>query len=421
MKTKMRPTTPILLLACTFLAFGYTTDFNEGISKIYLQGDMLVRSQPGKSIDFHDLSNPAAVRQVGSLSIVGNSDIAVEGNYLYADRNHDLVIYDISDPSAAKIVGTQLSVFKTSGALRVEAFNQFNNGGGNSFGGANGCAAQGCDASTDSDNQGFGTGPGNDRFGSGTNPIYTNNATSNGSNGGTSSGSGFPGSSSGNNNVDVPRDGTGGSLARFLVVANRLYCIDNENLIVFDISDPSSPKNLGTTEVAEMIETIFYANAHLFIAGRKGLQIYDVDDNKMPQYRGEFDHAERCDPVYVDGNRAYVTLRGENECGGWTNQVDILDISNIQNPLLISSYTKVNSPFGLAVKNGTAFVCDGKSGLRVLDVSDPHRVKECRRYSDVEAIDVIWHKNLLIVNTGKGFYLYDASSPCKLKEYGLLF
>ena len=40
---------------------------------------------------------------------------------------------------------------------------------------------------------------------------------------------------------------------------------------------------------------------------------------------------------------------------------------------------------------------------------------------EILALDVIWHGDLLIVNTGQGFYLYDASDPCNLKEFGLLF
>ena len=376
--------------------FGWTPDYRK----------------PGERIDFYSLANPSAVDRIGTLAITGNSDIAVQGSYLYADRNRDLVIYDISDPAEARLVGTLPQTFETAGSDRVASFNNFN--GGNSFGGADGCATDGCDVSTASDDNAFGTG-GTDPL-SGV-PVMANSATG----GSSSGGSGSSNAASGGSNVDVPRDGTGGSLARFLVVANRLYCIDDENLIVFDITNPAAPKELGSKEVDWMIETIFYANAHLFIAGRNGLTIYDVDDNKMPEYRGEFDHAERCDPVYVDGDRAYVTLRGGNDCGGWTNQVDILDVSNVRNPILLTSYMEVDSPYGLAVKNGKAIVCDGPSGLRILDVSDPFNITECKRYGDLEAIDVIWHGNLLIVNTGKDFYLYDASNPCALKEYGVLF
>ncbi len=411
MKMMQRPTTLLLLLCCTFLAFGYTTDNGDGISKIYLDGNLLVRTSPGVDIRFYDVANPGAVRQLGRLAIEGNSDVAISGDYLYADRERDLVVYDISDPAAPREVTELREAFRIPGSELVRMAGTGSNA--NTLGGADGCG-QGCATATsnnddplDLDKGPLGTTP----------PINYNNATGSGSSGG-SNGSSGSGSSNAN---DIPREGTGGSLARFLVVAGRLYTIDDKSLTVYDISNPAAPKKVRTTEVTEGIQTIFYAKYHLFIGGERGVYIYNVEDNRTPEFRGEFEHVERCDPVYVDGDYAYVTLRGGSACGGWSNQLDILDVSDVERPRLISSYTKLDSPYGLAVRNGKAIICDGTSGLRVLDVSNPNRVTECARYRDLPAIDVIWQGNLLVVNTGNGFYMYDASDPCDLKEYGLLF
>ena len=415
MKMMKRPASLLLLLCCTLLAFGYTTN-GDGISKIYLDGDLLVRTSPGVDIRFYDVSNPGSVRQTGRLAIEGNSDVAISGDYLYADRDRDLVVYDISDPAAPREVSNLPRAFRTSGSELIRLSG--NSATGNTFGGADGCG-EGCATSTsndddalDFDNRPLGTTP----------PINYNSASGGSSSGGTGSGSNASSGGSNSSAGDVPREGTGGSLARFLVVAGRLYTIDDKSLTVYDISDPSTPKKIRTTEVTEGIQTIFYAKYHLFIGGERGVYIYNVEDNRTPEFRGEFEHAERCDPVYVDGDYAYVTLRGGSACGGWSNQLDILDVSNVEQPRLISSYTKLDSPYGLAVRNGKAIVCDGASGLRILDVSNPDRITECKRYRDLPAIDVIWQGNLLIVNTGEdGFYMYDASDPCNLKEYGLLF
>ena len=421
MTTMKRPTTLLLLLCCTFLAFGYTTENGDGMTKIYLRGNLLVRTTPGIDIRFYDIANPASVRQIGSLAIQGNSDVAVSGDYLYADRERDLVVYDISNPAEPKEVNSFSEVFRIAGSQLVDMANG-NNIDGDSFGGASGCG-EGCNTSTSSDDDRWDGGAINDPLANGGAQPTWNNATSSGGSNSSGGNTGGSNASSGSNSNagEVPRDGTGGSLARFLIVANRLYTIDDQSLTVYDISNPAEPKKLGTSDIANGIETIFFANYHLFIGGRQGVYIYDVEDNMLPEYRGEFQHVERCDPVVVDGDYAYVTLRGGSRCGGWDNQMDILDVSDVSNPRLLNSYTKLDSPYGLAVRNGTAFVCDGNSGLRVLDVSDPYRIKECRSYRDILALDVIWHGDLLIVNTGQGFYLYDASDPCDLKEFGLLF
>ena len=36
-----------------------------------------------------------------------------------------------------------------------------------------------------------------------------------------------------------------------------------------------------------------------------------------------------CDPVVVQGDYAFVTLRGGTECQGFSNQLDIIDISTL--------------------------------------------------------------------------------------------
>lgn len=415
MRMFKRPTTLLLLLGCVFLSFGYTTDGGSAISKIYLHGNTLIRTSPGHDIRFYDIANPAQVREIGDLSIEGNSDVAVMGSIMYADQERDLVVYDISDPANARPLDTIANVFRRAGSQVLED-GGWTGGEGNAVGGASGCGADGCEtggSSTSSsdewatNDQGFQPFSYSATGGGMSTPVRS--AASTGSTGGSNASGGST------------REGTGGSLARFIIVANRLYCIDDQNLIAFDITQPAAPVEKSRGEVAQMIETIFYANYHLFIGGQQGVYIYDIEDNATPTFRSEFSHADRCDPVVVDGNRAYVTLRGGSPCGGFSNQMDILDVSDIDNPRLLSSYPTLDSPFGLAVKNDVAVVCDGRSGLRILDVGNSQRVTECSRLDDIAAYDVIWHNNTLIVSTDKGFYLYDATNPCKLKEYGLLF
>jgi hypothetical protein len=174
-------------------------------------------------------------------------------------------------------------------------------------------------------------------------------------------------------------------------------------------------------EVDWTIETIYYADYHLFIGGERGVFIYDIEDGKDPQYRGEFEHVESCDPVVVDGNRAYVALRGEGPCGGRMNQMDILDVSDVTHPRRIDSYDNVNSPFGLAARNGTVILADGPSGLRTLDASNPRRVVQCSILDDITPFDVIWHNDILIVTADEGFFIFDASDPCNPRKFGRLF
>jgi len=101
--------------------------------------------------------------------------------------------------------------------------------------------------------------------------------------------------------------------------------------------------------------------------------------------------------------------------------MDILDVSDVRNPRLLKTYENVNSPYGLAVRDGIAIVCDGEFGMRILNVEDEKRIRECDRIREITPFDVIWHNDMLIVTAKEGFFLYDASDPCNLKKYSQLF
>ena len=101
--------------------------------------------------------------------------------------------------------------------------------------------------------------------------------------------------------------------------------------------------------------------------------------------------------------------------------MDILDVSDVKHPRLLKTYEGVNSPYGLAVRDGIAIVSDGQSGLRILDVKDEDRIRECGRVTGITPFDVIWQGDMLIVTAKEGFFLYDASDPCNPKKYSQLF
>ena len=381
----MKRTNILLLLLLVLLSFGYTKNHNgDEISKIYLIGNTLIRTTPGHDIRFYNIANPAAVAELGKIEIEGNSDVAATGNYMYADRQYDLLVYDISNPASPRIVDSVLKVFQylnyypvrddRGGRDRVED---------DDVGGLLGCGSIGC---KDEDT-----------------PVSTDTRLSN------------------LQTLDgADASGQGGSLARFMIVGDYLYCIDREQIKVFDISDPARPRYRNMVYVDRGIETIFHDGDHLFIGGQQGMYIYSRDNPEEPVRVSEFTHRRSCDPVVVDGDRAYVTLRGGSPCGGFTDQLDIIDISNIKNPKLLKT-VEMDGPYGLAARNGTVLVCDGSSGLRTMKTGDLNNITQCALLDDLTAYDVIWYRDLLILTAEEGFFLYDASDPCNSRKYGQLF
>ena len=372
----MQRSTSLLLIGVLFLSFGYTKNHEgDDISKIYLIGNTLIRTTPGHDIRFYDIGNPASVRELGKIEIQGNSDVAATGTYMYADREYDLMVYDISNPASPQLIDSVGKVFQTLNDYVIWEGRGWE--GDDVVGGASGCGS-GCAESVDA-------------------PLASPNAES------TGDGS-----------------GQGGSLARFMIVGDYLYCIDREQIKVFDIADPARPRYRNTVYVQWGIETLFHEGENLFIGGQEGMYIYSIENPEEPERVSEFTHRRSCDPVVVDGDRAYVTLRGGSPCGGFTNQLDIIDIRNVKKPTLLKT-VEMEGPYGLSARNGTVLICDGQAGLKTLQTNDLANITQCGLLEGLTPYDVIWYGNLLIVTAEEGFFLYDASDPCNLKTYGKLF
>ncbi|MVM36049.1 hypothetical protein GO755_38910 [Spirosoma sp. HMF4905] len=224
-------------------------------------------------------------------------------------------------------------------------------------------------------------------------------------------------SSASSSDAPSPGSGTGGSTARFTVSGNTLYTVSNTALQAYDISSSSDPKKGNKTILGFGVETIFPYQNNLFIGTQTGMYIYDINQPNAPKSVGIYTHILSCDPVVVQGNYAYVTLRSGTNCRNQsvtTNSLDVIDISNLANPKLLRSYPMTN-PRGLGADSTLLFVGEGDYGLRVMDISDPTNVRELNYFYDTKTYDVIPAKKLLIVTGPKGIFEYSYADLKQLK------
>ena len=206
----------------------------------------------------------------------------------------------------------------------------------------------------------------------------------------------------------------GGSTARFAIKGNILFVVDDQRLNVFDISNKNNAVLLSDREVGWGIETIFPYGDWLLLGMQSGVLIFDISTPASPQFISEYAHIVSCDPVVTDGKYAYLTLRTGTTCGQPVNELQILDLSDITNPVRINTYQMVN-PKGLAIVGSTLYVCD--DGIKILDVSNRQNIKLLEHIQDIPANDVIFHRNQLLVTADNGFYQFDASDLVQLSYY----
>jgi hypothetical protein len=199
--------------------------------------------------------------------------------------------------------------------------------------------------------------------------------------------------------------GKGGSLARFAIVGNHLYTVDNTSLRVFDISNPQSPAFIKNQNLGFGIETIFPYQDKLFLGANAGMYIIDISSPQFPQVLSIYQHVVSCDPVAVQNQYAYVTLRDGTNCRQGQNLLEVIDISNLRNPKLLATYPMEN-PKGLGVESAYLFVCD--QGLKVfeIDLINPWQLNQRQKLNIANAYDVIPLGGRLLLIGTDGLYQY---------------
>lgn len=363
----------------------------ENPGKIYVKDNFLFINEVKKGIHVIDNTNPSAPKAVSFIQILGNIDIAVNGNILYADSYTDFVALDISNPNDVKEVSRSKDVFNNG---QVDGITWSYNAGDQTIYDSKyklytttqevACEPQ--------------------------NPVYYYGGT-------------FFDQSlfSGGIKTGLPSaNGTGvsGSTARFAIVDDRLYAVTQSDMKLFNLKNPSTPSLEGNINLGFGIETIFPYKNKLFLGTSTGVQIWDNVNPKKPTYLSRLDHARACDPVVVENDIAYVTLRSVNNftrCGAAiANQLDVIDVSNPASPVLKKTYP-MDSPYGLGIDNKKLFICEGTGGLKTFDANDVMNIKQLQHFKEMDAFDVIPLNNTLMLIGKDGLYQYDYSNPNSLK------
>tara|TARA_B100000378_G_scaffold10567_1_gene8904 strand:- start:212 stop:1429 length:1218 start_codon:yes stop_codon:yes gene_type:complete len=203
--------------------------------------------------------------------------------------------------------------------------------------------------------------------------------------------------------------GTGGSMARFKIVNDYLYTVTESEIHIFDIQTQENPIAVNSEYVGWQIETIFNQGDYLYLGSSSGMYIYSIENPAAPSYVSRIDHVVGCDPVVVQGDWAYVTIRGGNDCGQNLSQLEVIDISNKNMPERVAVY-EMAEPYGLGIKDDHLFVCDGSEGLKVFDASATPEISLIDHFENIETYDVIPLENVLLMVGGYMLYQYRYTS-----------
>lgn len=363
--------------------------------KIYIKDNWLFVNEVGKGIHIIDNTNPADPIIKGFLTIPGNYDLAIKGNILYADSYIDLLAIDISDKANIKIAKRLEGIFSV--------YNRMGSGIDPVKGIITSWEQKENVIVTTSKGQAMIQPWGGFWFDRGVAFAQLSSVKT----------AAVPGNPS--------TSGIGGSMARFTIEGDYLYMLDAGSIHSVSIEALTNPVVKSKSMIAWDIETIFPHNGILFFGAQSGMYIYGLADPEKPNRISQYTHVRSCDPVVVEGDLAYVTLRSGTTCQGFTNQLEVINIKDLTNPVLLKIYPMTN-PHGLGIDNKNLFVCDGDDGLKVYDATDHLKISDNQlaHYKNINTYDVIPYQNVAIMTGKDGIYQYDYSNPKDIKQMSRL-
>ena len=206
-------------------------------------------------------------------------------------------------------------------------------------------------------------------------------------------------------NAVAPNSGKGGSLARFTIVGDNLYTVNENKLNAFSIDNDQNLSKKSSQEIDAFAETIFPFKNHLLLGTRTGMFVYSLVNPDKPVFASRYTHMASCDPVVAAGDFAYVTLRSGSPCQRGNNQLDVLNISNLNAPQFINSI-QLKNPHGLSIANNSLLVCEKDFGLSIFDISSPEKVVKFKSIADIKAFDAITNGNRVIFTGVNGISQY---------------
>jgi hypothetical protein len=348
-----------------------------------------------EGIHIVDVSNPAEPRNRSFIEIPGCTDVAMRGSVLYTGSYVDLVVIDLSNLDAPKEIGRiEGKLAYTLPAPEEENLQ---------------CAAVdeakgivvGWEVKRERRELEHVWYP--------VYPVYYYDSYAFAAEGGATG-------------VNLPVTiGLGGSMARFGLYDDYLYVVDEYSMNLFQVADAAAPVWSDRQWVSGTVETLFIYAGQMFLGTTSGMMVYSLAVPSVPRYQGSFWHATSCDPVVVQGEYAYITLRGGTTCNNSdVNRLDIVKCLNGYSKFELVASHDLTEPYGLGIDGNTLFICDGRDGLKVYDVTDKQHIGQhlLASFPNIQAYDVIPTGTYLFMIGDDGFYLYDYSNLQDIKALG---
>jgi len=160
--------------------------------------------------------------------------------------------------------------------------------------------------------------------------------------------------------ADYTSTGTGAQ--GVFATGNYAYVADGgwDGLLIFNVSNPENPYRISTLDVEDATK-VYVSGTYAYVARPGDLQVIDVSDPQNPQSIGSVERSTGAQGIYVTGSYAYIAA--------YENGIDIVKITDPQNPTLLTTVATPGKAGDIFVAGSHAYVADSEGGLQIIDLS----------------------------------------------------
>jgi len=206
------------------------------------------------------------------------------------------------------------------------------------------------------------------------------------------------------------------------VVGDYAYICDWGPLRIVDISDPTTPVEVGSYSPPYGeggCGTMAVAGKYVYTGGWPVLNIVDVTNPSAPVRVGRASGLYIPHGMTVDGAYAYI-VDSTDTGSGYLYRLLIFDVSNVTHPFITGVFTFTIGAADVAVAGNYAYVANLEAGLRVIDVSNPSAPFEVGVYASSKAVGVtIAGSYAYVAEESYGLRIIDISNPVAPFQVGL--
>ncbi len=228
-----------------------------------------------------------------------------------------------------------------------------------------------------------------------------------------------------NNPILLGNYDTDGKANKVDIVDNIAYVASGTGgLQIIDVSDPQNPTLLGsnplTVSSSSEGQGVEVVGDTAFVAGNAaGLDIVDVSDPTNPTILSNIKVGlsdQNIGGIIIQGysSAQNINIKGNTAFVSHLHGMDIIDISNVNNPVLLGNYNIDNWTRDIAIVDNTAFLATYQHGLEIVDISNLNNPTLIGNYDidNVKGVEVKDNKAFL---TGlyNGLTVLDISDPTK--------